>query len=37
MCALVSGLVELGIRFRLQLWGKLEIRVKLGFLATEDF
>ena len=36
MCALVSGIEELGIRCRLQLSGKLEIRVKLGFLATEE-
>ena len=36
MCALVSGIEELGIRFRLQLWGKLGIRVKIGFLATEE-
>ena len=31
MCALVSGIEILGIRFGLQLQGKLGIRVKLGF------
>ena len=36
MCELVSRIELLGTRFGLQLQGKLGIRVKLGFLATEE-
>ena len=36
MCELVSGTEILWTRFGLQLQGKLGIRVKLGFLTTEE-